>query len=226
MFELASDDPKRRRVRARLHPSARERRGPWRWPLVPIANREPAILATHDTDGRAAVDLGYAQAPYALHVPVYAAQAGEVSFAVEGDDGCSISLDHGEYSTHYARLSRMFVTRCLGRVRRRQYVRQGTLIGYAAESPPHIRFELWQRQGRGGFVPVDPVPQLETWTRSSPARPPLATDGDTGVLEEVLEAIPAERLLELAIARLKATLPPNTIQPQIIRTSRGRGVTG
>ena len=60
----------------------------------------------------------------------------------------------------------MFVTRQLGqpeRRHRRQRVRAGDVIGYAAKSPAHIRFELWQWTNDRGFVAVDPIPHLSTW---------------------------------------------------------------
>jgi hypothetical protein len=62
----------------------------------------------------------------------------------------------------------MFVTRCLGRTRRRQFVRAGDVIGYAAKSPLHVQFELWKWTDDRGFVAVDPKPELEKWIVTSP----------------------------------------------------------
>ncbi|MDQ3369915.1 MAG: M23 family metallopeptidase [Myxococcota bacterium] len=165
MFEITSYNPKTQKMRARLHPSAREVRGPWRWPLQRVGNRNPIVLAEHTSDERRGVDLGYAVASFdsELFVPVHAAQSGEVSFAIEGQDGCAVSIDHGGWTTHYGHMSKMFVTRSLGRLRRRQYVRAGDVIGNAARSPLHIRFELHVWTDARGFVAVDPVKQLEEW---------------------------------------------------------------
>jgi len=166
IFDITSYNPKTKKIRARLHPSAREVRGPWRWPLPRLGNRNPIVLAEHVSDERRGVDLGYAVASFdsELFVPVQAAQSGEVSFAVEGEGGCSVSIDHGGWTTHYGHMSKMFVTRSLGRLRRRQYVRAGEVIGNAARSPVHVRFELHAWTDARGFVAVDPMKQLEEWT--------------------------------------------------------------
>lgn len=170
IFEITSYDPKTKNVRARLHPSAREKRGPWHWPLGKLASRPPIVLDEYVLDDRRGVDIGYVIAPFdsELYVPIYAAQNGEVSFACEGKDGFAVSLDHGKTTTHYAHMSQMFVTRCLGRTKRRQHVRAGDVIGYAAKVPLHLRFELWKWTDDRGFVAVDPRPELESWTVVSP----------------------------------------------------------
>jgi murein DD-endopeptidase MepM/ murein hydrolase activator NlpD len=151
-----------------LAPSARPIDEPWRWPLPRLAGRNPIVLAETDAD-RHSVDIGYAAAPFEseLFVPVFAANAGEVSYASETNDGCVVSLVHGDWTTHYAHLSQMFVTRCLPRRRRRQFVLAGAVIGYAAKRPLHVRFELWQWTNESGFVAVDPIPYLTTWSVAS-----------------------------------------------------------
>lgn len=64
----------------------------------------------------------------------------------------------------------MFVTRCLPRLRRRrQRVRAGEVIGYAAKAPLHVRFGLWQWSNEKGFVSIDPREQLGQWGVYSPA---------------------------------------------------------
>lgn len=98
-----------------------------------------------------------------LYVSVLAAQSGKVSFAFDGEEGCAVSIDHGGWTTHYAHMSRMFVTPSLGRLRRRQHVRAGEVIGNAARSPLHIRFELYAWTDDRGFVAVDPLERLKTW---------------------------------------------------------------
>ena len=160
----------RKNSRFRLREDAKPVQGPWRQPLARIGNREPLVLAEHAMDERRGVDFGYTLASYdaELFVPVYAAQSGEVSLAHETPAGFAVSIDHGgwTWSTHYAHLSKMFVTRQLGqpeRRHRRQHVRAGEVIGYAAKSPAHIRFELWQWTNDRGFVAVDPIPHLSTW---------------------------------------------------------------
>lgn len=171
MFEIASYDAQTKPIRARLHARARRKATPWRWPLGRIGRRPPIILDEHIAKDRRSVDIGYVVAPLDsdLHVPVYAAQAGEVSYALEQDDGCAVRLDHGGgVSTHYAHMSKMFVTRCFGRTRRRQYVRAGDVFGYAAKAPLHVRFELWRWTSDRGPASVDPRPELETWIVTSP----------------------------------------------------------
>lgn len=183
MFEITSYNPKTKKLRARLHPSAKEVRGPWRWPLPRLGNRSPIVLGEHVSKERRGVDLGYAVASYdsQLFVPVHAVQSGEVSFAFEGEDGCAVSIDHGGWTTHYGHMSKMFVTKSLGRLRRRQYVRAGDVIGNAARSPLHIRFELHVWTDDRGLVAVDPVPQLNDWISTpTPAelRAPLTSTND------------------------------------------------
>ncbi len=171
IFEISSQDPTAKQLRARLHASARELPAPWRWPLARVGNRAPIVLAEHVTECRRGVDIGYPAGPYDadLFVPVFAAQAGEVAYASPCGDEFAITLDHGELTTHYAKLSQMFVTRSLGRARRRQYVRAGDVIGYAAKVPLHCRFELWQQTDDGrGFVAIDPMPYLDTWSVPPP----------------------------------------------------------
>jgi murein DD-endopeptidase MepM/ murein hydrolase activator NlpD len=171
IFEISSYNPKTKQMRARLHPSAREQLKPWTWPLARVGNRDPIVLAEHVDDDRRGVDLGYAVAPFdgELYVPVYAVQSGEVSFALDGKDGCAVSIDHdGEYTTHYAHMSKMFVRPCFAYRRRRQYVPAGDVIGYTAKAPLHLRFELWQWTDDRGFVAIDPVPHLEQWPRVPP----------------------------------------------------------
>ena len=181
IFNITNFDPKTKQLRARLDPSARATEQPWRWPLPKLGSRSPIVLAAHTDEERRGVDLGYVVASFdsELFVPVYAAQAGEISFAMEASDGFAISIDHGAWTTHYAHLSKMFVTQALQKRRRRQHVSAGEVIGYAAKAPLHVRFELWQRMFTGGFEAVDPIPHLDQWTITSPAaelRTPAAND--------------------------------------------------
>lgn len=168
IFDITYIDPQTKKLRARLHPSARPIDEPWRWPLPRLAGRDPIVLASVDSD-RHTVDLGYPAAPYdsELFVPVFAAKAGEVSYATESNEGFALSIVHGDWTTHYAHLSQMFVTRCLPRARRRQFVPAGMVIGYAARTPVHARFELWQWTDEHGFVAVDPIPHLSSWQVTS-----------------------------------------------------------
>jgi murein DD-endopeptidase MepM/ murein hydrolase activator NlpD len=168
IFDITHFDPRTKKLRARLHPSARPIEEPWRWPLPRFAGRSPLVLGEVDGD-RHSVDLGYRAAPYdsELFVPVFAAKAGEVSYAQETRDGFALSLVHGDWTSHYAHLSQMFVTRCLPRSRRRQFVPAGSVVGYAMRSPPHVRFELWQWTDERGFVAVDPIPHLSSWNITS-----------------------------------------------------------
>lgn len=166
-------DPITKNTRFRLRDDARAEQQPWRWPLPRLGNRDPIMLADHDDNGVRCVDVGYAAASFdsELFVPVLAVQSGEVSHALEKEDGFEVALDHGgrSWATLYAHLSKMFVTRCLPRLRRRQRVRAGEVIGYAAKGPLHLRFGVWQWTDEDGFVSVDPREQLKQWSVYSPA---------------------------------------------------------
>jgi hypothetical protein len=37
------------------------------------------------------------------------------------------------------------------------------VIGYAAKSPLHVRFELWNWIDERGFVPTDPLVTFASW---------------------------------------------------------------
>lgn len=164
-------DPITKNTRFRLRDDARAMPQPWRWPLSRLGNRNPMIIGDYSNDERQGVELGYAVASFdsELFVPVHAAQSGQLSFAMEGATGFSVSIDHGALATHYAHMSKMFVPRTLPRLRRRHLVRAGEVIGYAAKAPLLVRFEVWQRATSGGFDCVDPKPFLNQWTITSPA---------------------------------------------------------
>jgi murein DD-endopeptidase MepM/ murein hydrolase activator NlpD len=152
----------------KLRDDARPAELPWRWPLQRLAGREPLVLGTDVNGERLAIDLGYDPRPYdtELFVPVYAAQSGEVALAGESASGFIVTIDHGHraWATHYAHLSRLFVAPYLGqRSKRRQHVRGGDVIGYAAKSPLHVRFELWNWIDERGFVPTDPLVTFASW---------------------------------------------------------------
>jgi murein DD-endopeptidase MepM/ murein hydrolase activator NlpD len=153
----------------RLRNNARRKPQPWQWPLARLGNRDPIVTLEHMTETRRGVDVGYIAraSDSALFVPVHAAQAGEVVSALDVPTGYAISIDHGDRTTmtHYAHLSKMFVTPCIAKVVRRQFVHAGQVIGYAAKSPLHIRFELWQWDEGDGYVPIDAVPELARWTK-------------------------------------------------------------
>ena len=162
--------PYTRKRRWRLRQDAMPLPQPWRWPLERVGDRDPIVLAEHVDSERRGIDLGFEARRYdaELYVPVIAAQDGEVMFAGETKSGFAISLDHGkrDWATYYAHMSRMFVASNYGqRVRRRQRVRGGDVIGYAAKSPIHVRFELWNWTHDRGFVAVDPIAQLSAWIR-------------------------------------------------------------
>lgn len=168
----------RRRAIWRLRPDARPLPQPWRWPLQRLGNRDPIVLAEHVSKERRGVDLGYEARPFdeQLCVPVYAVQDGEVMFAGKTKSGFAVSLDHGrrDWATYYARMSTTFVAAYYGqRGRRRQRVRGGDVIGCAAKSPIHMRFELWNWTDDRGFVAVDPIEQIAQWIGPLAPQPEL-----------------------------------------------------
>ena len=147
----------------RLSPLRRDPTSPFEWPLRAFNNSEPRVLAVHDGDSLG-VDLGYRLAVSDHEIPVFAVNDGEVACAIEDRNGCAISLDHGgTWSTHYTGLSKLSVIRCLPRLRRREYVRVGQVIGYA--NKPRIGFELWKWTNDRGFVAVAPRAHLAEWAR-------------------------------------------------------------
>ena len=147
----------------RLAPQRREPTKPFEWPLRAFNDTEPRVLSAHDGE-RLGLDLGYTLALSDLEVPVFAVNDGEVACAIEGGYGCAISLDHGgTWSTQYTGLARLGVVRCVPKLRRREHVRAGQVIGYT--SMPRIGFELWQWTDDRGFVAVDPRPHLAAWAR-------------------------------------------------------------
>ena len=152
----------------RLTDDAKPLHLPWRWPLERLADREPHVIAEHIKGERRTLELGYEERFFdaELFVPVSAAQEGEVALAGESPSGFMITIDHGyrEWATHYTHLSRMFVAPYLGqKKRRRQHVRAGEVIGYAAKSPIRMRFELWNWTDEKGFVCVDPIENMTSW---------------------------------------------------------------
>jgi murein DD-endopeptidase MepM/ murein hydrolase activator NlpD len=167
MFNPISIDPVTRKTRWRLRKEAQPVESPWCWPLPRFAQRDPIALRSNDAEHRLAVDIGYSALDMdsLQFVPVYAAQDGMVRLAVESTSGYAVSLDHGgKWSTHYAHLDRMFVIPQSGRRRRRfEFVRAGSVIGYASKAPVHVRFELWNWTDDRGYVPTDPLPHLKDW---------------------------------------------------------------
>lgn len=148
----------------RLRPDPIPAQQLWRWPLGPIGDRDPIVLAEHISKERRGVDLGYTF-DTSPHVPVYAAQTGVVMFAGKTRSGYAVSIDHGKYgwATYYAHLSTMLVAPPNGH--RSHRVRGGDAIGFAARSPTHVRFELWNWDEERGFVAVDPIEQMTQWIR-------------------------------------------------------------
>jgi murein DD-endopeptidase MepM/ murein hydrolase activator NlpD len=164
---LVPTRPARRAVcaaRFRLRPEAKPiEDGAWFWPLPRLVGQAPRVI-THVNDERCGVHLGYDRLTFTnLFVPVYAAQGGTVSFATHTSSGFAVTIDHGgRWSTHYAHLLDMFVVATEGRRRRRARVRAGDVIGYAARSPIHIRFELW-KWSDDGFVPDIAALRMRDW---------------------------------------------------------------
>ncbi len=167
MFEIEPYNPGRSKF-WRLRNDARAQPQPWRWPLARLGDRDPIVLAEGVNGDRLAADLGYEARPFdrELYVPVQATQDGEVVMATETTSGFFVSIEHGYRSltTTYARMSQMFVTPYFGQVnRRRQRVRCGDVVGYAAKSPIAVRFEVWRWTETGGYSAIDPVAQLTEW---------------------------------------------------------------
>jgi murein DD-endopeptidase MepM/ murein hydrolase activator NlpD len=154
----------------KLRNEARAVEVPCRWPLPRIAGRDPVAVPILD-DPRRGVDIGYACHDFdgELYVPVFAVQRGQVAFAHELRDGFAVTLNHGSWCSYYAHMSKMFVTPNLRRTKRLQLVQPGEVIGYAARTPLHLRFEVWERTYTQGFVATDAKERLKGWRIDSPA---------------------------------------------------------
>jgi hypothetical protein len=140
----------------------------WYWPLGPLGERTPIVLATHEHP-EVAIDLGYETRRYdrELFVPVYTPYAGVVTSCKETSDGYSLELDHlgHDWITRLEHLSKVFVATDRERGRRqRPCVRGGRVIGYAARSPTHVRFALVRKCGDHRNVAVPALPHLNTWS--------------------------------------------------------------
>ena len=170
-IDLALNPPRFVKGGIRLAPQRREPSTPFRWPLASLkrcGDLEPRILAAHDGE-RPSVDLGYALSPVEL-APVLAANDGEVSFALGKDGRYAVSLEHsGTWCTHYTGLAKLEVTACMTRLKRRQRVRGGDVIGYTTGK---LGFELWQWTDDRGFVAVDPIPHMANWVDAPRATEP------------------------------------------------------
>lgn len=128
-----------------------------------LAGEKPKVIAHHN-DQRCGVDVGYERVNFeGLFVPVYAAFGGTVSYAQQTSSGFAVSIDHGRWCTHYAHLQQMFVVAIEGRRRKRARVHAGEVIGYAARSPIHVRFELWKGTAADGFVPDTAALRMRDW---------------------------------------------------------------
>jgi murein DD-endopeptidase MepM/ murein hydrolase activator NlpD len=129
------------------------------------------VIGEHRSDKRHSIDLGYrvTNLDAKRFVPVFAVQAGEVVAALDTPMGYAIAIDHGDHSwtSVYSHLSRMFVPPCLTRSHRCQHVRAGEVIGGAAKSPLHVRFELWKWIEERGIVAVDPIAHLSSINAST-----------------------------------------------------------
>lgn len=139
----------------------------WHWPLMKLGDREPIVLAEHINGTRRGIDLGYESRPCdeMLFVPVFAAHTGEVMYCGEGENGFGVTLRDvaGQRATFYSHLSKVFVRDTSSAHRSAEWVRVGEVIGYAAKSPIHIRFELVSCIGDRELVAVDPKPEMAAW---------------------------------------------------------------
>jgi Peptidase family M23 len=151
----------------KLANSARTVEVPCRWPLPRIAGRDPVAVPVPD-DPRRGVDIGYAchDLDGQLYLPVFAVQRGEIAFACELSDGFAVTINHGAWCSHYAHMSQMFVPQNVRRTKRLQAVQPGEVIGYAARSPLHVR---WDRTYTEGFVAADAKARVKDWRVDSPA---------------------------------------------------------
>lgn len=170
MLEIDRFPPRKSKFWKLINDS-RLRSKPWCWPLTKLGDREPIVLAEHINGARRGVDLGYESRPYdaELYVPVFAVQSGEVMYCANTTAGFSVSVRHAgtEWTTYYGHLSRVFLTDTETQRRRAEWVRAGDVIGHAAKSPIHVRFELVKWNDDRRFVAVDPKPEMATWRKDT-----------------------------------------------------------
>lgn len=134
----------------------------WQWPIETLGTREPIVLAETP---ELRLDVGYEARPYdtQLFAPVFAAQDGVVMFCGEAREGFAVSINHDDqrWASCYSHLSKVFLDiNRHEKSKRRQRVRAGEVIGYAAKSPIHVRFQLNRWTDDRGFVAVDPITKL------------------------------------------------------------------
>lgn len=141
-----------------LVPDARPDRDRWCWPLPALGSARPCVIRRGD-DSRLTIEVGYQHRAEAV-VPVYAVHDGALRLATQTNHGYAITIDHGETSSHCARLDQLTVSHASAR--RGVRVRAGQVIGYANRARP-IRFELWRWTDEHGFVPARPEPHMSTW---------------------------------------------------------------
>jgi murein DD-endopeptidase MepM/ murein hydrolase activator NlpD len=164
IFEITSYNAKTNEIRAPLHPSAEPKPVPWCWPLPRLGDQHPVAVPVSGKLTNT-VDIGYSCQDFDadVFVPVFAVQCGEVSLAIGTDKGFVITIDHGEYCSHYSHLSKMHVIPGIRLTRRRELVQPGQVIGIAAKNPLHVRFALSERIYLDRYNAVDPIPHLTDW---------------------------------------------------------------
>lgn len=165
--------PVTRNTRFRLRPDDLPVQDPpWTYPLPRLGGAAPRITGRVEGDRRI-LELGFdpAEVGELKYVPVYAVQSGRISLAIPTATGHAISIDHGGWSSHYANLSHRYATVPGNRKIGRTQVRAGDAIGFAACSPVHIRFELWDWTEKRGFVQVDPSARMKDWRVLAPSYP-------------------------------------------------------
>jgi len=138
---------------------------PWVHPLAELNGCKPAHprLAADGSH----VELTYADNPTLPRlVPVFAAHDGVITYAAKSGATSVICLDHpGGWSTQYGDLEHVFASPTdRFRRRRKERVRTGDVLGYAAGPCVLVRFTLAQLvDEEEPCAPIDPRDRMRRW---------------------------------------------------------------
>jgi murein DD-endopeptidase MepM/ murein hydrolase activator NlpD len=160
-------------------PSARSGpASPWIWPLPRLDGAQPRVLPPR---GDRLVQLGYDdRISSSGFVPVFAPQAGVITYAVRADQRTTLCLDHpGGWSTQYGDLETVVALATDRFSRRRKVrVRAGDILGHLRTSL-RLGFDL-SRLIDGEWTTVEPSEVAHTWI-AQPwfAEPALSASSET-----------------------------------------------
>jgi hypothetical protein len=142
------------------------RHSSWVWPLPRLDGSAPSILASSGAVLADGSEIGYRSRSLSRSlIPVFAAQDGVVTYAINAASGSTLCIDHADgWSTSYMELEQVLM-RPTDRFRRRrkERVRTGDVVGHARRSALRIRFALFRLTDEGCSA-QDPAMWLSGWS--------------------------------------------------------------